>query len=208
MARIRDRAFSTGWWVLGSFAAALVLAVLVLSTAGVGERGLDLALQATARLSFLLFLPAYLGSPLTAIFGSMFRPVKERGRDFGLAFASAHVVHLSLVGALCIIGAAPPAASFMFFGGGAVLTYLIALFSITDPRRMLPLPLWRLLLLLGMNYIMFAFAVDFLREPVITEFRRMAIYLPFQLLSVAALVLRLTGFVMRLGGRNVVARPS
>ncbi|MGH7155200.1 MAG: hypothetical protein ACREF3_14850 [Acetobacteraceae bacterium] len=208
MGRVRDSAPSTGWWVLGSFATALVLAALVLSIEGVDERGLDLALQATARLSFFLFLPAYLGSPLTAIFGSVFRPLKECGRDFGLAFASAHVVHLSLVGGLCVIGAAPPAASFIFFGTAAVLTYLIALFSVTDPRRMLPLPVWRLLLMLGMNYIMFAFAVDFLREPVITEFRRMVIYLPFQLLSVAALVLRLTGFATKLGGRKVLTPLS
>ena len=48
-----------------AFCAALSLAALVIAALGPGERGTDVALEATARLSFLLFWPAY-GVSLTA----------------------------------------------------------------------------------------------------------------------------------------------
>jgi hypothetical protein len=47
----------------------------------------------TVRFSFLLFWPAYAGSALWALFGQTFLPLKRRGREFGLAFASVHRPH-------------------------------------------------------------------------------------------------------------------
>jgi hypothetical protein len=44
-----------------------------------------------------MFWPAYTGSVLTTLFGPAFEPIKRRTREFGLAFASAHLVHLALV---------------------------------------------------------------------------------------------------------------
>jgi hypothetical protein len=75
-----------------AFCAALALATIVLAVFGLGERGTDVALQATARLSFLLFWPAYAGGGLATL-GSVFAFLPHRARDFGLAFASAHLVH-------------------------------------------------------------------------------------------------------------------
>jgi hypothetical protein len=57
-------------WIGLAVCSALGLAALVLATLGAGERGTYVALQATARLSFLLFWPAYVGGPLTALLGS------------------------------------------------------------------------------------------------------------------------------------------
>ena len=74
-----------------------------------------MALKATARLSFLLFWPAYVGGALTTLFGPAFEGLKQRGRDFGLAFASAHLVHIALVTWLVHIGAAPSIRTFVFF---------------------------------------------------------------------------------------------
>jgi hypothetical protein len=58
--------------------------------------GTQVALQATARLSFVLFWPAYSAAALAALFGPSFQPLRRRVREFGLAFAAAHLVHLEL----------------------------------------------------------------------------------------------------------------
>ncbi|MGB9118854.1 hypothetical protein [Bradyrhizobium sp.] len=93
-----------------------------------------MALQMTARLSFLLFWPAFSAGAMTALFGPAFQPFKQRAREFGLAFASAHLVHIALVVWLTYIGAVPPRGTFVFFGVAALWTYLLALFrsSVTN----------------------------------------------------------------------------
>jgi len=112
------------------FCGSLGLAVIVLAFLGAGERGTDNALLLTARLSFLLFWPAYSGSAMAALFGPPRHFFKNWARDFGLAFASAHLVHIGLVGWLCHINAASPLYSFAFFGIAVMWTYLLAVLSI------------------------------------------------------------------------------
>jgi hypothetical protein len=101
-------------WMASAFCAELGLAALVLAAWGTGERGTNIALQVTARFSFLLFWPAYVAGATTALFGSVFEPLKKRVREFGLSFASAHLVHLALVAWLIYIGRAPPCEVFIF----------------------------------------------------------------------------------------------
>ena len=81
-------------WIFAGFCAAFLLAACVLGVAGTNERGIKAALAATGRLSFLLFWPAYTGSALVTLFGPRFQPIRHNGREFGLAFASAHLVQL------------------------------------------------------------------------------------------------------------------
>jgi hypothetical protein len=59
------------------------------------------ALRMTARWSFLLFWVAYAGGALATLFGPALAPLSGRGREFGLAFAAAHLVHIGLVIWLC-----------------------------------------------------------------------------------------------------------
>jgi hypothetical protein len=87
----------TAVWMGSAFCASLGLATLVLATLGPGEHGTVAALQVTARFSFLLFWLAYTAGAMTTLFGPAFEPLKRRGREVGLAFASAHLVHLGLV---------------------------------------------------------------------------------------------------------------
>jgi hypothetical protein len=108
---------SAAVWIGSAFCAALGLAALVLAALGPGERGTDAALEMTARLSFLLFWPAYSAGGLTEWFGPAFEPLRRRAREFGLAFASAHLVHLALVAWLTYIGAAPSRGTFVLFWG-------------------------------------------------------------------------------------------
>src|SRR3974377_1481039 len=114
-------------WIGSAFCAALVLCSMVLTALGTGERGTLAALQVTARLSFILFWPAYAGSALTALLGPIFQPLKQRAREFGLAFASAHLVHIGLVGWLTHIGAGPSFGPFVFFWMAVAGTFLISL---------------------------------------------------------------------------------
>jgi hypothetical protein len=104
----KDVRYKTLVWMALAFCASLGSAVGLIAVFGINP-GFSLALRATARWAFLLYLPAYVGGPLTSLFGSAFLPVRQRAREFGLAFASAMIVHLGIVVCLCAIGAAPPA---------------------------------------------------------------------------------------------------
>jgi hypothetical protein len=184
-------------WIGSAFCAALGLAGLALVALGSGERGTDVALQVTGRLSFLLFWPAYAGSAMTALFGPAFAPLKQRAREFGLAFASAHLVHIALVVWLTHIGAAPPLATFVFFGIAVLWIYLLALFSITRLQQALGSKAWWLLRVVGLNYIAYAFAVDFLITPQFGSIKYLVGYLPFAVLSAVGPMLCLAAFTRR-----------
>ncbi len=183
-----------------AFFLAFGTAALMLVVMGTGERGTDDALLATGRLSFLLFWPAYAGSALAALLGPPFARLKPYVRNFGLAFASAHLVHLGLVAWLCALGAAPPLGSFVFFGIGAAFTYLLALLSIDRVNRALSRKAWWTVRTVGLNYIAYAFAADFMRVPLRADVKYLAGYLPFILLAIAGPVLRALAWVLRVHG--------
>ncbi len=184
-------------WIYSALCAAVGLAGVALAVLGPGERGTVVALQLTARLSFLLFWSAYAGSAMTALFGPAFAPLKRHGRQFGLAFASAHLVHIALVVWLTHIGSAPPIGSFIFFGIAALWVYLLALFSIAGLQQRIGSKSWWLLRVVGLNYIAYAFAVDFLRAPQFGSIKYLLGYLPFAALSVVGPMLCFAAFVRR-----------
>ena len=129
-------------WTAAAFCAALGLAVVVVGVFGAQSHGFRVALDATARLNFFLFWPAYAGGALTALFGNVFAPLRDNGRNFGLAFAAALPVHLGLVVCLCAIGETPDAKTFIVFGTAAIFVYLLALLSIPRVRWALPDRFW------------------------------------------------------------------
>jgi hypothetical protein len=188
-------------WMGSAFCAALVLAVIVLAFFGAGERGTTAGLEATGRLSFLLFWPAYSGSALTALFGATFEPLKRRARNFGLAFAAAHLVHIGLVGWLCWIGAAPGAGTFIVFGIALIFTYMLALFSIGNLQRALGPRAWWFLRVVGMNYIAYAFFRDFMKTPLQGGIDHVVEYLPFVILAIAGPMLRIAAWALRMRHR-------
>jgi hypothetical protein len=184
-------------WMGMAFCASLILAASVLAFLGPHERGIYAALAATARLAFLLFWPAYSGSALVLLFGRAFEPLKRHAREFGLAFVSALLVHLGLVVWLCLIGAAPGARTFIIFGIGAGWAYLLALFSIDAFRQALGPKYWGLLSKVGMNYLAFAFFIDFARLSPDAGLKQLIKYLPFAVLAVVGPGLRLAAFGRR-----------
>lgn len=183
------------------FGANLGLAAIVLVAFGAGERGTDVALQATARISFLWFWAAYAGGALATLFGDVFLPLKRYGRDFGLAFAAALLVHLALVSWLCWIGHAPVIGVFLFFGPAAAVTYLLAIFSFGNLRSIRG---WRLMYVIGMNFILYAFYEDF-RHPFQGVLHALE-YIPFLAMTVAAPLLRLAAWGARLYSVEILTK--
>lgn len=185
------------------------LAVVVLAAFGASERGTDVALQATGRFAFLLFWLAYAGGSTAKLFGERFEPLKRHGRDFGLCFASALSIHVGLVAWLCWIGHAPSVGVFEFFGVALAFTYLLALLSIKRVQLMLSRKAWWLLRIIGMNYIAYAFAVDFWNHPLRGGVKHVIEYLPFITLSIAGALLyfaALAAPIARLGRARLLNR--
>ena len=184
-------------WMALAFAAEALAALAMLAAFGAGERGTDGALELTGRISFLLFWPAYAGGALAALFGPAFLWLKRRGRAFGLAFAAGHSVHAALIVWLCRIGAVPGVPIFVVFGIALVCMYLLAACSIPRVRQAIGPAGWRVLQVLGMNYIAYAFAKDFMKIHDYAGARFLLTYAPFILLSLAGPALVFAAFARR-----------
>jgi hypothetical protein len=190
----------TAVWAGAAFGMALAMTLLILIAKGTGETQIHLALRATARWSFLLFWLAYAGSALARLFGPRFRALADHGREFGLAFASAHLVHVGLLVWLYQIAVRPPLseAAFIFFGVGLFWVYLLALLSIRRLSGLLNPVLWRVVRTVGVEYIALAFLYDFAKNPFRGGLGTLVAYLPFLTLSVAGAALRLIAATQRL----------
>jgi hypothetical protein len=172
-----------------SFLIAAALAAIVVGAFEAHDR-LGAALRLTARWSFLLFWLAYAGSAMATLWGPPFDRLARHGREFGLAFASAQLVH---VGLILLSGSE---AGMAFFWVGIAFTYLLALFSLPSVRNAMGPRLWRISLVIALNYIALVFAVDFIEGPL----KRGGIanyplsYLPFALMLIVGVGLRAAAF--------------
>ncbi|HWY63929.1 MAG TPA: hypothetical protein VNX61_01865 [Rhizomicrobium sp.] len=176
-------------WMGTAFGIALATAAIALGLNGVDNKSVRLALELTARWSFLLFFLAYAGNALAALFG--WTALKGRAREFGLSFASAHLVHVGLVIWLgVILGRVPLSGGLLlFFLVGLFFTYVLAALSFGGVKALGAA--WPPLRFIGMNYILIAFARDFVL-PVIQpkpnqyNLAHFIAYAPFAALSIAA----------------------
>lgn len=183
----------TATWMGSAFIIELTLAGVTLATLGAGRGGTVTALRLTARWSYCLFAPAYAGGALAALFGARLQALARQGRNLGLAFAAAHLVHIGLVIWLYYISTRPPVkeSSAIFFGVAVLFTYVLALFSIPRLASILRPSLWRLLRTVGMEYIALAFLIDFLQNPFGHGITNLVAYLPFAALGCTAALLRI-----------------
>jgi hypothetical protein len=182
---------ATTSWIAVGFVVALILAVTVLMIFGVGEKATTIALRLTARWTFLLFWLAYAGGAMSKLFGPRFIGLARRGRDFGLAFAAAQLVHVALV--LWLFYLAPGSnGGMLFFWIGIACTYLLALFSWPLLRGALGPRLWRICCEIALDYIMLVFAVDFIRIPLQEDGigKYPLSYVPFAIMLVVGVGLR------------------
>lgn len=190
---------STAEWMAMSFGVALAIALTVRFAPVPGDK-LVIALKMTARWSFVLFWLASAGGALTELFGARFKALAAHARDFGLSYASAHVVHLGLVAWLYYFYKGPPAFSLIFFGIAAFWTYLLALLSIKSVSAMLNPRIVQILRNIGIEYIALAFLYDFAGNPFHRSFMHLISYLPFLLLAIAGPLLRLVAVAKKVRG--------
>jgi hypothetical protein len=181
------------WIFMGvAFLAAVALAAVILTMNGITTEGVGRAIRLTARFSYLLFWCAYAGSSLVVLFGPRFRTLARRGREFGLAFASAHTVHLGLVIWLYQLSPEPPISNQLavFFGIGILWMYLLALFSIGQMSALIGNMAWRRLRFIGLEYIQIAFLKDFVPYSLHGK-AGLILYLPFAILGIIGTCCRL-----------------
>jgi hypothetical protein len=173
-----------------AFVVAFALAAIVLAIFGAGDRGTVLALRVTARWSFLLFWLAYTGGAMATLCGPRFGGLARRGRELGLAFASAQLVHVSLVLWLFYVTTGP--GGMILFWVGVLCTYLLALFSLPRLHDLLGPRLWRMSRTIALEYIALVFAADFILAPLQADgFGKYPLtYLPFAFMLIAGAGLR------------------
>jgi hypothetical protein len=191
------RSPTTREWIIGATAvsAGMVLAIGVLTPPG--DR-VALALRATARWSFLWFWLASTGGALCTLFGHRFQALAQRAREFGLTFASVHLVHIALAVFLVYVLAAPfPLPKLIFFAVGAFWVYLLALLSIKRIASMLQPRAGRIVRSIGVEYITLVFLFDFYQGPFQGGIANLVIYLPFLMLALAGPILRIAAAMKR-----------
>jgi hypothetical protein len=207
MTRRHDPAFV---WMIGAFGGALALAVAALAGYGIGPDGLTLGVRVTARWAFLFFWLSYTGGAMAILFGPAFAGLARKARAFGLAFATALQFHIGLVVWLgVVIGQIPLQGGLLgFFLVALFFAYLLVLLSFGIGMSNLG-RLWRPLLFLGTTYILIAFGRDFVLGALDRKTQHWlyaAEYVPFALLSLIAIPLRLAAFLrQRFGLRSATA---
>jgi hypothetical protein len=205
------RKIRTAGWMGVAFGAGLVIVVAAYAV-GVPTQRLGIALRATARWSFLWFCLATYGGALATLFGSSFQALARRGRDFGLAFAAAHLVHVALVVWLLYVSPDPfNRLRLVIFSVGVFCTYVLAVFSLSStlsarlgPRR------WKNVRSIGVEYIAFAFAFEF-GDRILDGNRANALhYFPLFAAAVGGPLLRISASIKRRSHAENTAglRPS
>jgi hypothetical protein len=190
-------------WMGMAFVVALGLAATALAVNGTDPDSLRVALRLTGRWSFLLFWLAYAGGATAELGGPSLAPLAGRGREFGLAYAAAQLIHMGLVIRLYqITSRLPlPAKPFVLFTIGIFFTYLLAVFSVGGLSKVLGSRGWRMLRIMGLNYILFVFAIDFvpaaIRGASHSRVEHLVAYAPFAVMCVAAPLLILAAAAHR-----------
>jgi hypothetical protein len=196
MMRRRDPALV---WMISALGGGLALAVAVLAAYGTDPDGLGLGVRVTARWAFLFFWPSYVGGALAILFGPVFAGLARRARALGLAFGAALQVHIGLVVWLGVITGRIPLEGgvLWFFLIALFFTYLLMLASFGFGMRNLG-RLWQPLLFLVTTYVLIAFGRDFVLGALDAKTHDRlyaAEYLPFALLTLMAIPLRLAAFL-------------
>ena len=189
---------TAAYWMGAAFLIAFALAAIVLAIFGVANRGTVLALQVTARWSFVLFWLAYAGGAVAWLCGPRLGGLARHGRELGLAFASAQLAHVGLVLWFIYI-ATGPSGAMVFFWVGILCTYLLALFSLPRLRDALGPRLWRMFRTITLEYIALVFASDFILDPLKANGleKYPLTYLPFAFMLVGGAGLRIAVYLDR-----------
>lgn len=191
-------------WIVTAFAGGIALSAAALFLRGTGRSGTVTGLLLTARWAYGFFWAAYIGGPLTTVFGRKFQPLARRGRELGLAFAAAMLMHVTLVAWLYHISIHPPLplGSALFFAVGLGFVYVLAVCSMPALAMRIPPSARRVIFTTGTEYIAVAFLSDFLKNPFGHGFEHLVAYGPFVTLALLATLLRLISYAARFARRD------
>lgn len=152
-----------GWWILG--ATAIVSAVmlgLIGTIDGLTEPSVRMAIRATARVSCLLFLMAFVAAPLHRLWPTRFSQWLLQNRRFlGLSMAVSHGFHGVTIGALHVVtqGQHPQISPLAMLGYVFLTAMTVTSFPTT--AKAIGRRAWRILHTAGMHYFWLAFMTEF-----------------------------------------------
>ena len=189
-----------------AFAGALACAVLAIILRGPGLSGVGIGLRLTARFSYIFFWLAYVGGALASLFGPSFLIIGRRAREFGLAFASAQLVHVGLVAWIAWLSQPEPLtdAVMPFFAIAIIWTYLLAALSTNYGRRLFSPNMLNILLTIGSEYIALTFFTDFVILPKY-PIQYPALYIPFWIMLLVGPLLRVASLAKKTSSRMATA---
>ena len=186
--------------LVGAFALTLAASGLFLAAAGMSEDNLRLLLRLTAKIAFIILLAVFVARPLREMIRTPLTLGLLRNRALiGVAFAGVHTAHLALLVLrvelypdfeLLIARNVPGALTY-------VMMYAMVLTSFRGPKRALGPRAWRALHKLGLFWLTYAFSQTQLPRS-IDDLSGMNWWLVS--LLAAALIIRLTAFLAKLGG--------
>ena len=178
-----------GWQIVGLSALAIGSMISVIwFVQGLDEASMRLAIRATGRTSFLLFLSAFVASPLRRLWATPLSTwLLQNRRYLGVSMAVSHTYHAIAILGLWIVtaGAEPKLDPLGTFGYGLLLA--MTLTSFDRPAAWLGKRGWKILHTTGMYF----FWVGFLFEYSYRLPKSMILYSLFVSLLVLAMILRL-----------------
>lgn len=174
-----------GWttWIIATLMIGIVIAH------GINEQSLRIAIRLTARTSCLLFVSAFIASPLRYFWSNhITRWLRVNRRYLGLAMAVSHGFHAIAIIGLATLTTDPSLSN--NHGGNLGYLFILAMTATSFPSTaaLLGNQNWKILHTVGMYYLWLAFIYSFghrLEES-------MLIYLPFVSLLAIAFLLRVT----------------
>ena len=180
--------------IVAAAAAGSIIAVSIAAYPAL-EEGWRHAARYTARFSFMIFLVVFVARPWHRIWpGRATRWTVLHRRALGLAFATAHFIHLYALTRFGLESARVPTLSVLI--GGAVAYVLLAAMVATSNDasvRLLGMRNWTRLHTVGIYWIWFVF----LKTYVLRVAAGHLFLVPFALAAVAAMALRLAAGVRR-----------
>jgi len=178
-----------GWHIVG-FSALTVGSIVgvIWLFHGIDEQGMRMAIRATARTSTILFLSAFVASPLRKLWSTPLSAWLLKNRRYlGISMAVSHTYHeIALFGLWIVTAGAAPQLGFLGTFG-YVLLIAMTVTSFKRPAAWLGKRGWKILHTTGMHF----FWLGLLFEYSSNLPKSMLIYSPFVILLVLAMMLRL-----------------
>ena len=176
--------------LLGFLLGALVCALSVAAHRE-GSGGWQLAARYTARLSFLLFMAAYLARPLANLADGRAGWLLYNRRGLGLAFAAAHFVHLFALVSYIRVAHQPVTLAGVAPGATAYIILLAMVLTSNDAavRKLGPVA-WRRLHLVGLHVLWLVMTLT-LAARLIGHAPDLAIHATMLIMALGGLALRL-----------------